>query len=74
MIEFRKSVVIDRPVGEVFAFLSDSTNETQWQSGLVESRHTATATRLRRLEAGPRAGGAGTRGDAVYALGDEDRG
>ena len=40
-MEFEQSVVIKRPVEEVFAFLEDPGNETQWQRGLVESRQTS---------------------------------
>jgi polyketide cyclase/dehydrase/lipid transport protein len=38
---FEHSVVIGRPVEEVFAFLARTENETQWQEGLVESRQTS---------------------------------
>jgi uncharacterized membrane protein len=31
-----QTVVIDRPIGEVFAFVTDQRNTPQWQSGLVE--------------------------------------
>ncbi|MFC1932297.1 SRPBCC family protein [Chloroflexota bacterium] len=31
------SVIIKRPVEEVFSFVNDPTNETLWSSGLVES-------------------------------------
>lgn len=41
MIRFEHSVVINRPLEKVFAFLSVSENETQWQAGLVESKHTS---------------------------------
>lgn len=35
---FETSVTIDRPAAEVFAFLTDVANETQWQENLVEVR------------------------------------
>jgi uncharacterized protein YndB with AHSA1/START domain len=31
-----QSIVIDRPVAEVFAFVTDQRNTPQWQAGLVE--------------------------------------
>ncbi len=34
-------VVIDRPVDEVFAYLADNSNETAWQTGLIESTVTS---------------------------------
>lgn len=36
MITVERSVVIDRPVAEVFAYVSDSSNDPMWQTG-VES-------------------------------------
>ena len=38
MIKVEHSVVIDRLVPEVFAFVADPANNTRWQDGLVESR------------------------------------
>jgi uncharacterized membrane protein len=38
MIKVEHSVVINRPVAEVFAFVTDPANNTKWQDGLVESR------------------------------------
>ena len=38
MIKVEHSVVINRPVPEVFAFVTDPANNTKWQEGLVESR------------------------------------
>ncbi len=40
MIKVEKSIVIDRPAEEVFAFVADQTNAPRWQSGLVEVRRT----------------------------------
>ena len=34
MIQVEKSVVINKPVAEVFAFVTDSGNTTQWQGGV----------------------------------------
>jgi len=34
-------IVIDRPLDEVFAYLADNTNETAWQTGLIESTLTS---------------------------------
>jgi len=36
MAGFEHSVTIDRPAAEVFAFLTDVSNETQWQENLIE--------------------------------------
>lgn len=38
MIQIEKSIVINRPVEEVFAYVSDLTHSAEWQSGLVEIR------------------------------------
>ncbi len=38
MIKVEHSIVIDRPVSEVFAFVTDPANNAKWQEGLVESR------------------------------------
>lgn len=41
MAKFESSVEINRSADEVFAFLADPSNETQWQSGLIDSRITS---------------------------------
>jgi uncharacterized protein YndB with AHSA1/START domain len=41
MITVEKSIVIDRPVEDVFAFVSDHTNAPSWQRGLLEVRRTS---------------------------------
>ena len=41
MIKVELSVVINRPVAEVFAFVTDPANSAKWQEGLVESRLTS---------------------------------
>jgi len=38
MIKVESSVVIGRPVEEVFAFVADPANNAKWQEGLIESR------------------------------------
>ena len=38
MIKVELSVVVNRPVAEVFAFVTDPANNVKWQEGLVESR------------------------------------
>ena len=38
MIKVEKSIVIDRPAQEVFAYVSDHTNAPHWQRGLLEVR------------------------------------
>jgi uncharacterized membrane protein len=38
MIKVEKSIVIDRPAQEVFAYVSDHTNAPRWQRGLLEVR------------------------------------
>jgi len=40
MITEKRSIVIDRPIEEVFAYVGDQTNAPQWQSGVVEVRRT----------------------------------
>lgn len=41
MIKIEHSVVINRPVEEVFAFLEDSQNDPKWQSGVLEAEQTS---------------------------------
>ncbi|MEO8462318.1 MAG: SRPBCC family protein, partial [Chloroflexota bacterium] len=41
MAAFESSIEIDRSVDDVFAFLADPSNETQWQSGLIDSSFTS---------------------------------
>ncbi|HLB63201.1 MAG TPA: SRPBCC family protein [Anaerolineales bacterium] len=41
MIKVEASVLISRPVEEVFAFSNNPANSTKWQEGLVESRITS---------------------------------
>jgi uncharacterized protein YndB with AHSA1/START domain len=60
MINVEQSVVIDRPVEDVFSFVADQTNAPRWQHGLLEvqritelpiglgTRHTAVRTFLGR--------------------------
>lgn len=40
MIRVQTSVTVNRPVAEVFRFMSDNQNALQWQSGLLEARIT----------------------------------
>lgn len=40
MIKVEESIIINRPVEEVFAFVADQTNAPRWQSGLLEVRRT----------------------------------
>lgn len=40
MIKNEKSIVIQRPIEEVFAYVSDLQNGPQWQSALLEVRRT----------------------------------
>jgi uncharacterized membrane protein len=40
MIKNEKSIIIDRPIGEVFAFVGDLRNGLQWQSNLLDVRRT----------------------------------
>lgn len=37
MIEVERSIVINRPVGDVFAYAVDPANEPQWQDGVVSA-------------------------------------
>lgn len=38
MIKVEESIVIQRPIEEVFTFLADQANAPRWQSGLLEVR------------------------------------
>ncbi len=41
MIRFEVSIVINRPLEEVFAFLSNLENNSKWRSGQIEARKTS---------------------------------
>ena len=41
MAKFENSVVINRPLEEVFAFVSNLENDPKWQSGVLESKKTS---------------------------------
>lgn len=41
MIEITESVVVDRPIDEVFAYAGDPTNDSSWATVMVESRMTS---------------------------------
>ena len=41
MVKVKSSVVINRPVEEVFEFVNDPSNNQQWQSGNIESKQTS---------------------------------
>lgn len=38
MVEVEKSITIRRPIGEVFAYVSDIRHSVDWQTGLLEGR------------------------------------
>jgi uncharacterized protein YndB with AHSA1/START domain len=38
MISVEKSIVINRPVADVFAFVTNEANTTKWQGGVVETK------------------------------------
>lgn len=40
MARYQQSIVIDRPVNEVFAYMDDISREHEWQSQLVEADQT----------------------------------
>jgi uncharacterized protein YndB with AHSA1/START domain len=40
MVKAERTVVIDRPIQQVFAYVTDQTNTPSWQAGLVEVRRT----------------------------------
>src|SRR5450755_560807 len=40
MIKEERTVVIDRPIGEVFAYVTDQTNTPNWQASLVDVQRT----------------------------------
>jgi uncharacterized protein YndB with AHSA1/START domain len=44
MINVEDSIIIKRPVAEVFTFIADQTNAPQWQEGLLQVRHTTGET------------------------------
>ena len=39
MIKEERTVVIDRPIEEVFAYVTDQTNTPNWQASLVDVQH-----------------------------------
>lgn len=41
MSKIQLSVVINRPIEEVFAFHNDPNNDVQWQTGVLESKQTS---------------------------------
>lgn len=43
MIEVTSEIEVDRPAGEVFAFLADAENNPAWQTGMVRCRWTTEA-------------------------------
>ena len=42
MFQVQVSIVINRPLEEVFAFLSDLENNLKWRSGMLEAKKTST--------------------------------
>jgi len=40
MVNVETTIVIHRPIEEVFAYITDARNQPQWDSGLVEVRQT----------------------------------
>ena len=40
MIKVEESIVVHRPIEEVFSFVADQTNAPRWQSGLLEVQRT----------------------------------
>jgi len=40
VIKAERTVVIDRPIEEVFAYVTDQTNTPKWQAGLLEVKRT----------------------------------
>jgi len=41
MINAEVSIIVSRPIEEVFAYVSDFRNTAQWQSGIVDVRQTS---------------------------------
>jgi uncharacterized protein YndB with AHSA1/START domain len=41
MIDVERSITIDRPVGEVFAYVTDVTNEPAWHTDVLEATKTS---------------------------------
>ena len=44
MTRIEQSVVIDRPIEEVFAYVTDYDTHLQWQSGVIEAKVTSEGT------------------------------
>jgi uncharacterized protein YndB with AHSA1/START domain len=56
MPEAANEIVIDRPVGEVFAFLANAQNDPEWREGVLEIERAAgsgVGTRYRQRVKGP---------------------
>ena len=58
MPEVEGSVVISRPVEDVFAYVSDPQNDTKWQTGMIVSEFTS--------EGGPRVGAKGRSVEKIW--------
>lgn len=41
MIDVARSITINRPVAEVFAYVSDVSNEPAWHTDVLEARQTS---------------------------------
>lgn len=41
MVEVRNEVLVDRPIEEVFAYLSDGENNARWRGGILEVERTS---------------------------------
>jgi uncharacterized protein YndB with AHSA1/START domain len=65
MTHAQHTVTIDRPIGDVFAYLADGTNNPRWRSGVLEIQRTSPAdgegATYRQLLTGP--GGRRIKGD-----------
>ena len=56
MPEIQRSIVINRPISEVFAFFADAENDPQWRTGVVEIKRLGdlgVGVRFRQRVAGP---------------------
>jgi carbon monoxide dehydrogenase subunit G len=56
MPDASRSITIDRPIGDVFAFLANAENDKQWRSGVIEMTRTGgegVGTTYRQIVSGP---------------------
>ena len=67
MPEAKRTITVNRPIADVFAFVSDGANATKWRSGVLDLSHTSGAGVGERWKQGVRGPG-GRRIDADYEI------